>query len=81
MKKIVVLSLAAVATLGLGACSKEQPAVANEADANAVVADINATAEEAVADINAAVDNAVADVNATAENATGAVENAATNAM
>ena len=81
MKKFVVLSLAAVATLALGACSKEQPAVANETEvANEAIADINATAEEAVADVNATADNAAAAVNATAENATTAVENA-TNAM
>lgn len=80
MKKFVVLSLAAVATLALGACSKEQPAVANETEVTNEVVDANATVEEAVADINATVDNAAADVNAVAANATNAVENA-TNAM
>ena len=44
MKKFVVLSLAAVVSLGLAACSKQEP-VANETDANAVVARIEAAFE------------------------------------
>ncbi|SNT17384.1 hypothetical protein SAMN06295912_15210 [Sphingomonas laterariae] len=80
MKKIVVLSLAAVASLGLAACSKEEAAVANETEVVNEVVDANATVEEAVADVNATAENAVADINATVENATNAVENA-TNAM
>lgn len=80
MKKIVVLSLAAVASFGLAACSKQEPAASNETEVTNEVADVNATAEEAVADVNATAENAVADINAAAENATNAVENA-TNAQ
>jgi hypothetical protein len=74
MKKFVVLSLVAVASLGLGACSKsaENTAEANEA----AVADLNATANEAIEDVNAA--EAVNEADAALDNA---ADTAATNAM
>lgn len=67
MKKIVVLSLAAVASLGLGACSKQEP-VANETEVTNDVVDANITADEAVADVNATVDANAVDANAAVEN-------------
>jgi uncharacterized protein YcfL len=78
MKKIVMLSVVAAASLGLAACSKSEDATANAA--NEAVMDVNATAAEAMTDINAAAEN-VADAAANVENAADAVSNAADNAM
>lgn len=71
MKKFVVLSLVAVASLGLGACSKSAE---NTAEANEAVADLNATANEAIEDVNAA--EAVNEADAALDNAGEAADNA-----
>lgn len=70
MKKIAILSLVAVASLGLGACSK---GAENIAETNETVIE-NATVNEAVEDVNAA------DMIENASNAV-EVEDNATNAM
>jgi outer membrane lipoprotein-sorting protein len=69
----IALTIAAVASLGLAACTAEEPAETNEA-----VTDMNAT-DEAVEDVNAAVAADVALDNAAeaVENASEAVENVA----
>lgn len=85
MKKLFALSLVAVASLGLAACS-EKPA-AESTEVNAV--DANVAADEAVADINATADNAVDAAGAALDNATmtdagvanGAMAEVANNAM
>jgi uncharacterized protein YcfL len=79
MKKFVTLSLVAVASLSLAACSKGAENTA-AADANEAVADMNATADETVADLNAAVADTTNAADAMLENAGAAAENA-TNAM
>jgi hypothetical protein len=78
MKKIVMLSVVAAASLGLAACSKSEDTAAANATNEAVI-DANATAAEAVADVNAAAAN-VTDAAAAVENAAGEVANAADNA-
>lgn len=78
MKKIVMLSVVAAASLGLAACSKSEDAAANAT--NEAVLDVNATAAEAMSDINAAAEN-VADAAANVENAADVVANAADNAQ
>lgn len=77
MKNIFALSLVAVASLGLAACS-EKPA-AESTEINAV--DSNVAVEEAVADINATADAAVADANAVLDNAVAADAGVANGAM
>jgi hypothetical protein len=74
MKKIALLTFAAVATLGLAAC-EDTP------EANNTVTDLNVT-DEAVIDVNAAdaADNALDNVADAADNATEALDNAADNA-
>jgi len=77
MKKIVLLSVVAAASLGLAACKKSEDTTANAT--NEAVMDANATAAEAVADVNAAAAN-VADAAANVTDAAAAVTNAADNA-
>lgn len=64
--KRVLLPLAAVAALGLAACSDKAKNEAAEA-ANAIGADMNATASEAEADIKAATEGALGDAQNTAD--------------
>lgn len=70
MKKIVVLSIVAAASLGLTACSKSADTTTNDA-----AMDVNATAAEAMTDINAASAN-VSDAAASVENSAAEVSNA-----
>ncbi len=79
MKKIVVLSLAAAASFGLAACSKQEP-VTNETEMVNEV-DANMTADEAVTDVNAALDANAVDANAVDTNAAAENTTEATNAM
>jgi hypothetical protein len=79
MKKFVALSLVAVASLTLAACSKAEENAA-VADANEAVADLNATADETIADLNAAVADTTNAADAALENASNAAE-ATANAM
>ncbi|MGE0774061.1 MAG: hypothetical protein AB7L36_03345 [Sphingomonadaceae bacterium] len=78
MKKIVLFSVVAAASLGLAACSQSDDAAVDAT--NEVMMDANATAAEAVADVDAAAEN-VADAAAAVGNAADAVTNAADNAM
>ncbi len=80
MKKFVALSLVAVASLSLSACSKGAENTA-AADANEAVADLNATADETMADLNAAVADTTNAADAAMENAAEAPADNATNAM
>jgi hypothetical protein len=79
MKKFVALSLVAVASLSLAACSKGAENTA-AADANEAVADLNATADETMADLNAAVADTTNAADAMLDNASNAVDAAADNA-
>lgn len=65
MKKFFALSLVAVASLGLAACSEKPAAESNEVNA----VDANATAEAAVADINATAESSVNAAGAALDNA------------
>ncbi|WP_447728708.1 hypothetical protein [Sphingomonas koreensis] len=68
--KRVLLPLAAIATLGLAACSDKAKNEAAEA-ANAIGADVNATMSAAEEDVKAATDSALGD----AENAADSIGN------
>ena len=75
MKKIL-LPLAAVATLGLAACSDNAQNETAEA-AEAVGADVNATMGEAAADVEAATEGAIDSAENAADRAGAAIESGA----
>src|SRR3546814_12415461 len=69
------VTMAAEATLGLGACSgRAQDEIAM--DTNAAVTDMEATTDEALTDVNAAATDAMNAADAALDNAGEAVENA-----
>ena len=75
MKKFA-LSIAAVAALGLAACTQNAQNETAEAG-NAIAADANATMGEAIDDIDTATDNALGAAEATADQAGQSIENGA----
>ncbi|MCW6530620.1 MULTISPECIES: hypothetical protein [Sphingomonas] len=76
MKRIAITAVAAAALISLGACSKNAQDQSLEA-ANAVGADVSATASNAVGDVQAATDQALNGASAAMDNAGDAVKNKA----